>query len=448
MIRRCFGAGLLAGTLVTIPVLAATAAVAAGSIRSAGDGGITGSAAVTGSVSAAKVARAAGSASAARAADAADAAAMASWRVTASVQARNQRIQLSDVAADAANDAWAIGSARMANQASFQPVIEHWNGRAWQQVTLPASVLKTLGTSSVHATIGASAPANVWAFGNGGYWLHWNGKRWTAGRLARPAPAALGPYVGSPLVFSPSDVWAFGDYQTRSGTLVPYGVHFNGQDWQPFTTSGHLGFAAESAVSPTDIWALMNAGVSGSGGALTRWNGSQWAHVPLPSALTASATLYSVYAHSDSDVWVGGKAKRTGNGVVAHWDGATWTTDTFGPVKNFSPDALVQMVSDGQGGIWALASCTLGSCWRLWHYTGGQWHGPVQPSINGASMFVAELAHVPGTTAVWAAGGSTTGTVSGGFIALQGTVPAPRAPAPPRKARPRPPARPVTCTNM
>ena len=127
MIRRCFGAGLLAGTLVTIPVLAATAAVAAGSIRSAGDGGITGSAAVTGSVSAAKVARAAGSASAARAADAADAAAMASWRVTASVQARNQRIQLSDVAADAANDAWAIGSARMANQASFQPVIEHWN---------------------------------------------------------------------------------------------------------------------------------------------------------------------------------------------------------------------------------------------------------------------------------------------------------------------------------
>ena len=433
MIRRCFGAGLLAGAMVAILVLAMTAAVATASVRSAG------------SAAAASSARTAG------AGDAADAAA-ASWRVAASVQAKDQRIQLSDVAADAANDAWAIGSARVAGQVRFQPVIEHWDGHAWHQVTLPATVLKTLGTSSVHATIGASAPSNVWAFGNGGYWLHWNGKQWTAGRVAMPAAAALGPYVGSPLVFSPSDVWALGDYQTKSGALVPYGLHFNGHAWQPFTTSGHDGFAAESAVSPSDIWGLMNAGASGSGGALTRWDGSRWAHVPLPSALTASATLYSVYAQSDSDVWVGGKAKKTGDGVVAHWNGTTWSTGTFGPVRNFAEDALVQMVSDGQGGIWALASCTLGSCWRLWHYTGGRWQGPVQPRINGASMFVAELAHVPGTTAVWAAGGSTSGSVSGGFIALQGTVPAPRAPGKNagsvRKARRRPVARPVICTNM
>jgi len=34
------------------------------------------------------------------------------------------------------------------------------------------------------------------------------------------------------------------------------------------------GFAAESAVSPDDIWGLMNAGVSGSGDVLTRWDGS------------------------------------------------------------------------------------------------------------------------------------------------------------------------------
>ena len=427
MLGRSLRCALLTGVAVVAPLVAATAAAAAGAAGTAGTGRDAG------------------------------AAAAASWRVAASVQAKNQRVQLSDVAADATDDAWAIGSARMANQASFEPVIDHWDGHAWRQVTLPASVLRTLGTSSVHATIGASSPSNVWAFGTGGYWLHWNGAQWTAGRLARPAPGALGPYLGSPLVFGPADVWAFGDYQTKSGTLVPYGLHFNGQTWQPFSTSGHYGFAAESAVSPSDIWALMNAVGSGSGGgALTHWNGSRWAHVPLPSALTASATLYSVYAQSDADVWVGGKAKKTGDGVVAHWNGTAWRTDTFAPVRNFAQDALVQMVSDGQGGVWALASCTLGSCWRLWHYTGGQWQGPVQPSISGASTFVADLAHVPGSTAVWAVGGSTSGSVLGGMIALQGSVPAakpvPRRPAPPGKASPRPwtppPAKPVNCPDM
>ncbi len=96
----------------------------------------------------------------------------------------------------------------------------------------------------------------------------------------------------------------------------------------------------------------------------------------------------------------------------------------------------------------ALASCTLGSCWRLWHYTGGQWRGPVQPAINGVpATFVADIAQVPGSTAIWAAGGSSSGAVQGGMIALQGSVPAARRTVPARKAGPRPyyppPARPA-----
>ena len=433
MFKRSYRYALVAGAALLVPLVTATAASAtwlAGAAGAAGAAGTAGTAGV------------AGRAGTARAAGAAD------WRVAASVQAKNQTIQLSDIAADATNDAWAIGSARMQGQASFQPVVEHWDGRGWHTVTLPGSVLTTLGTSSARATIGASSPANVWAFGMGGYWLHWNGKQWTAGRLARPAPGALGPYVGSPLVFGPSNVWAFGDYQTKAGALVPYGLHYNGQTWKSFTAPGMYGFAAESAVSPDDIWGLMNAGVSGSGDVLTRWDGSRWATKALPATLTSSATLYSILARSDSDVWVGGKSRKTGDGVVAHWDGSAWSIDTFQPVKDFPVDALVQMVPDGKNGIWALASCTLGSCWRLWHYTGGQWRGPVQPAINGVpATFVADIAEVPGSTAIWAAGGSSSGTVQGGMIALQGSVPAARKPAPARKAKPRPyyppPARPA-----
>jgi len=41
------------------------------------------------------------------------------------------------IAADAASDAWATGSARLQGHASFQPVVEHRDGRAWHEVTPP-----------------------------------------------------------------------------------------------------------------------------------------------------------------------------------------------------------------------------------------------------------------------------------------------------------------------
>ena len=134
MFKRSFRYALLTGAAMLVPLVAATAASAAG---------------ITGTAGAAGAAGAAGKAGTARAASAA-----ADWRVAASVQAKNQTIQLSDIAADAANDAWAIGSARMREQASFQPVVEHGDGRAWHTVALPANVLTTLGTSSARATNG------------------------------------------------------------------------------------------------------------------------------------------------------------------------------------------------------------------------------------------------------------------------------------------------------
>ena len=64
----------------------------------------------------------------------------------------------------------------------------------------------------------------------------------------------------------------------------------------------------------------------------------------------------------------------------------------FRPVPDFSEDALIQMVPDGRDGIWALASCTLGSCWRLWHFSNGRWQGPYQPRISGTATSVTDLA--------------------------------------------------------
>ena len=69
------------------------------------------------------------------------------------VQEGTQAVQLSDVTADRPNDAWAIGSARTANQATFEPAVEHWNGSSWSMVALPASALKVMGTASPAAKV-------------------------------------------------------------------------------------------------------------------------------------------------------------------------------------------------------------------------------------------------------------------------------------------------------
>ena len=59
------------------------------------------------------------------------------WSMAIGVQEGTQAVQLSDVTADRPNDAWAIGSARAANQATFEPVVEHWNGSSWSMSPCP-----------------------------------------------------------------------------------------------------------------------------------------------------------------------------------------------------------------------------------------------------------------------------------------------------------------------
>jgi hypothetical protein len=348
------------------------------------------------------------------------------WRVQKNVVVAGKYVQMDAVTADAPGDAWALGTVQPETSTTLTPLAYHWTGRGWQHITLPSAVIKSAKTDPDRYVIGASSSTNVWAFMSAGHWVRWNGKTWTVGTFPSPGAGTSGPQITSVSVFSRTDVWAFGSYATSEQTQAPYAAHFDGTSWTASSPPGNGGISAASAVSSTDIWAVIGDATHGSTAtqAVLHWTGSAWQSVALPSALATGSELSSITAASDTDVWVGGVQSSSGDGVAAQWNGESWSVDTFRALKNFSIDELVDMVPDGNGGIWALASCTLGPCWRLWHYTGGVWAGPTLPKIAGDPMFVNELAYVPGTTSVWGSGGrSLTSTTQQGMIIIHGKLP-------------------------
>ena len=94
--------------------------------------------------------------------------------------------QLSAVAAVSARAAWAVGVTT-----GREPLIEHWDGRAWSKVPSP-----DLGRGFVPLQgVTALSARDAWAVGEiavGGHTLilHWNGKRWR--RVRSPSPSSQG----------------------------------------------------------------------------------------------------------------------------------------------------------------------------------------------------------------------------------------------------------------
>ncbi len=342
------------------------------------------------------------------------------WRVQTTIVMKGKDVALSRVAADARNDAWAVGS-WVKGAGADVPLVEHWNGFSWHRVVLPAAAVTELSDDGPFYAVGASSPRNVWAFGLVGVWLHWNGARWTFGRLPRSRPTVR---VDAALVLSARDVWAFG-FRLGSDSAVPYAAHFNGAKWVTVSVPGAHEIVAASAVSANDIWAL--SGFSpiegGTPGSLAHWSGGKWRSVPIPKSL--SSNLSSIVARSDSDVWVGSGMANAGKGLteaVGHWNGHRWTVTPMSMSATKSFRVMSVMAPDGTGGLWAIAASSfVASLPRLWHYTHGRWRQASLRPLHGSAP--ESMAHVPRSGSVWGVGSINVRGNGAGLIALTGPLP-------------------------
>jgi hypothetical protein len=357
----------------------------------------------------------------------AQAASTPGWRTVATISQPSKLTELVGVSAAGPAAAWTVGLAESGNGKTIVPLVESWNGTKWTQVGLSTTVISKLGSDPLLDTVAASSPDNIWAFSFVGGWLHGSGTTWTAGKLASTAVL-----VQSSLAIGDS-AWAFGGTVSSAG-FKPYAGYYTPKGWTRTTVPAKGTISAASAVSSTDIWAVLGAGELGLGqksGGLIHWYAGRWHAVRgLPSALDNSS-LDSVRAVSDDNVWVGGAVKNSKKGTteaLGHWNGKKWTVTDLHATASAFKYSVVSIVPDGSGGLWALGSCIAGKCpdtsgaSRLWHETGGKWSGPVQPKLSKSETALTGLAATG--KSVWASGAVKVGKSSGnGLIALWGPTP-------------------------
>ena len=276
-----------------------------------------------------------------------------------------------------ARDVWAVGDAG---------VILHYDGVEWRVVPSPV-------TTALNAVSGSAAD-DVWAVGNGGVILHYDGVSWRR-RIS-----------GTDVDFSGVSIrdrnlgWAVSPQQ---GIFA-----WNGTRWTP--VRDQHGLLTVSGAAANDVWSL---GRTSLGAFVLHHDGRDWRsrnlpdyrHVPVGLAalpdgeawsvgyfridfaptpgeaihlfanssrlftVDSERALYDVFARAADDVWAVGE-----RGLVAHWDGFQWTKPAVPITTTLS-------------GVWAAAAddvWAVGSRGMLLHYDGRHWSTVDQPMLTGA----------------------------------------------------------------
>lgn len=210
----------------------------------------------------------------------------------------------------------ALLAAGSAPAASSGPLVEHWDGTSWSRVAVPGG-----GQLSAVAAVSSE---DVWAFGEytsrSPIAEQWDGSSWR--RVALPVPqGAQNVAIQDASADGPNDVWVVGYSEGPTGQLLrPLVENWDGNSWQivpSATTSGYATLNGVRALSPTNVWAVGAVGVQ-SGKRITRralvqhWDGKSWTQVASPGPTSASGrgsldySLSAIDAVSPTDAWAVG----------------------------------------------------------------------------------------------------------------------------------------------
>ncbi len=165
-----------------------------------------------------------------------------------------------------------------------------------------------------------SGVGDVWAVGDAGTVLHWDGASFSATTVGTADFRCVG---GS----GPNDVWIAG----RVGSpAIGVFYHYDGVRWSHVGVSAYGVFTDLWVSSATDAWAVLASSnprleigaFPVAGGVLWHWDGSHW------TSVSPTVRAGRVRGHGADNVWATAEASGTG---FTHWDGHAWTTPIWIP---------------------------------------------------------------------------------------------------------------------
>jgi hypothetical protein len=223
---------------------------------------------------------------------------------------------------------------------------EHWDGKAWRNVSIQQPPTGRIATLSGVVDLG---PGNAWAVGqtasntNGlerTLIEHWNGTAWSIVASPNPLMGSTGNDSLQAIAgVGPNDVWAAGDdfSTTGAGGIQLLFVHFDGTSWKAVTSPSSPGafqFANSlTTIGSNDAWAVGSDEGGNSTTLAVHWNGAQWRIVPTPNLMDGSVPLNrltSVTAITSTNVFASGyednvNQKNFRKPYVLHWNGSVWS---------------------------------------------------------------------------------------------------------------------------
>jgi hypothetical protein len=255
---------------------------------------------------------------------------------------------LATIAAVAPNDAWVVGgfeASRIGAHAFIAPVIEHWDGVRWSNVTSP-----TISTHRGFADVAAIPGGPAWVVGqaelsNGAgptVIEQWRGGQWEA--VASPSPGTPSNGLNNVAAIACKYVWAVGD--SAGGTLTE---HWDGTSWSVFPSANGNGsdnvLNGVAGTFSNDVWTVGYAAGSYGQGLIQHWDGSRWS--AMPGSSTSIGPLYGVATRTSRDAWAVGRE-------IQHWDGSNWKEIPGASFNGSNADTFFGVAAVAANDVWAV----------------------------------------------------------------------------------------------
>lgn len=222
------------------------------------------------------------------------------------------------------------------------PIILHYDGSSWSEMTLPEEIPGTIVFTDVWGT----GPNDVFAVGTLepgrlGFVCHWDGTSWEI--MDGEHPKLLRGVWGT----APDNVWAVGGAEDVGGVIE----HYDGSEWEVVYSFDWEGWGL-SAVWGT---AYDNVFAVGDKGTVFYYDGNDSFFWTFECPSPTTVDLLDVHGHSPTEVYAVGQ-----DGTIMRYNGSTWSQVDSGTTRTLF--GVTTHWAVGEGGV-------------LLMYSGGEW-GP------------------------------------------------------------------------